>query len=182
MTFSINDVRAQLQYGGARPTQFNVIITNPVNPTADIKIPFTVRAAQIPASTLGVIQVPYFGRTLPVPGDRTFQPWTTTVINDEDFLVRNAIEEWSNAINSLEGNIAGLGSAPANYKSQATVTQYGKDGTELRIYQFNGIWPSEIGQIDLDWEARDQIEIFPVTWQFDSFAIVGGVTGNAGGF
>lgn len=179
--FSVNEIRAQMQYGGARPSQFSVIITNPVTAVADIQVPFKCRAASLPGHTMGVIPISYFGRTIKVPGDREFQPWTTTVYNDEDFGIRDAIETWSNAINGLESNLASLGSAPGNYKSQATVTQYGKDGSELRIYQFNGIWPSEISAIDLDWDARDQIETFQVVWQYDSWEIVGGVTGNAGG-
>lgn len=181
MSFSINDIRSQLQYGGARPSQFNVLVTNPINPVADIKMPFLCRAASIPGSTLGIINVSYFGRTIKIPGDREFSAWTTAVYNDEDFAVRDAIETWSNAINGLETNIASAGSAPGNYKSQATITQYGKDGSELRIYQLNGIWPSEVGQIDLDWDTRDQIETFQVVWQYDSWSIVGGNTGDGGG-
>jgi hypothetical protein len=181
MPFNINEIRANMPWGGARPTQFTVMVTNPVNPIADLKLPFQCRAASLPGSSLGVIQIPYFGRTIKVPGDREFQPWTTTVFNDEDFAIRDMLERWSNAINALERNVADLGSAPANYKSQAIVTQYGKGGDELRIYQFNGIWPSEISPIDLDWDARDQIETFQVVWQYDSFSVVGGNTGDGGG-
>jgi hypothetical protein len=182
MAFNINEIRAQLNLGGARPALFQVTITNPVNQIADLKTPFMVRAAAIPASTLGLIEVPYFGRRIKVAGDRRFDPWEVTVINDEDFLVRNAMEQWNNAINSYEGNITQLGSgAPSLYKSQATVTHYGKAGEILRVYQFNGLWPETVSSIGLDWAAQDTIEEFNVVFQYDSFEVIGGVTGNAGG-
>ena len=180
MAFSINEIKAQLKYGGARPTQFNIMITNPINSVADIQMPFKCNAASLPGSSIGVIMVPYFGRNITVPGDRSFQPWQVTVENDEDFAIRNALEEWHGAINALERNIATKGSAPSNYKSQGSVTQFGKDGSELRIYQFNGLWPSEISPIELNWGDRDVIESFQVTWQYDSYEIVGGRTGNGG--
>jgi len=180
MSFSINTIRAQLEYGGARNSQFEVRITNPINPVGDIKIPFMAKAANIPVSTVGVINVPYFGRIVKEPGDRTFEPWTVTVINDEDFLIRNAMEAWHNAINASERNIATRGSAPNNYKSQGTVTQFGKDGSELRIYQFNGLWPSAISTIDLNWETQNSIEQFDITFEYDNFVVVGGSTGFGG--
>ena len=182
MAFNINEIRAQLTLGGARPALFQVAITNPVNPVADLKVPFLVRAAAIPESTLGVVQIPYFGRRIKIAGDRVFGDWAVTVLNDEDFLIRNAMESWNNAINSYEGNINTLGSgAPALYKSQATVTQYGKAGEVLRTYQFNGIFPSRVSAIELDWDATDRIEQFNVVFQYDNFEVLPGLTGNAGG-
>ena len=182
MAFSINDIRAQLALGGARPSLFQVTITNPINGAADLKTPFLVESAAIPPSNLGLIEVPYFGRRIKMAGDRTFDPWNVTVINDEDFLVRNSMEQWTNAINSLEGNITTLGSgAPALYKSQATVTQYGKAGEILRIYQFNGLFPQTVSEIGLSWAESDTIERFSVSFQYDNYEVVGGTTGNAGG-
>ena len=182
MAFNINEIKSQLALGGARPSSFDVKITNPVNPTGDIKVPFMVKASSLPASSIGMIEVPYFGRKIKVAGDRTFAEWTTTVVNDEDFLVRNALEEWSNAINSHQGNIAKVGGAsPLLYKSQAEVIQYSKDGAPIRTYKFHGIWPSEIAAIELGWETADTIEEFEGTWQYDWWEISGGVTGDAGG-
>lgn len=181
MSFNINEIRAQLTFGGARSSLFQVVISNPVFPAADIKTPFLCEAAQIPASNIAPIPVAYFGRFINVPGDRTFDPWTVTIINDEDFAIRNALETWHNAINALERNFATRGSAPANYKSQATVTQFGKDGSELRVYQFNGLFPTNIAQIDLAWEQQNTIERFQVQWAYDSYEIVGGRTGIGGG-
>ena len=182
MAFNINDIRSQLQFGGARPSLFQCIISNPVNPVADIKIPFLCKVAQIPSSQLGFIDVPYFGRKLKIAGDRRFDPWTVNIINDEDFAVRNAMEQWNNYINLYEQNITALGTgAPGAYKSQATVTQFSKSGEVLRTYQFNGIYPEAISTIDLAWASVDEIEEFQVTFQYDTFEVLNGITGNAGG-
>jgi hypothetical protein len=182
MAFNINDIRSQLQFGGARPSLFQCIISNPVNPVADIKIPFLCKVAQIPSSQLGLIEVPYFGRRLKIAGDRRFDPWTVNIINDEDFAVRNAMEQWNNYINLYQQNVTALGSgSPSAYKSQATVTQYGKAGEVLRTYQFNGIYPEAISTIDLAWASVDEIEEFQVTFQYDTFEVLNGITGNAGG-
>ena len=181
MAFNINDMRSQLTFGGAKASHFQVQIQNPVNGIADIKVPFMVQAAQIPESTLGIVEVPYFGRKVKLPGDRTFDAWTVTVINDEDFLIRNAMEEWMNAINSHEENLRELGSAsPLQYKTQAQITQYSKTGTPLRSYNFNGLFPTNISNIQMDWNTTDDIERFDVTFQYDWWNISAGITGNAG--
>ena len=182
MAFSVNEIRSQLTLGGARNTLFQVTIQNPANGVADIKVPFMARAAQIPSSDLGVIEVPYFGRKIKLAGDRTFGEWAVTIINDEDFLIRNAMEQWSNQINSLRGNLRTFGAAsPSLYKANAQVTQFSKTGVPVRTYTFNGIFPQAISTIDLDWNSTDQIEEFVVSFQYDWWEVTGGVTGNAGG-
>jgi hypothetical protein len=182
MAFNINDIKSQLVLGGARNTLFQVTINNPANAAGDLKVPFMCKAAQIPAATLGQIEVPYFGRKVKIAGDRTFTEWTATIINDEDFLIRNAMEEWSNQINSFEGNLRGFGAAsPLLYKSTASVQQFSKTGVPIRTYQFNGIFPIEVSPIEMAWESTDQIEEFTVTFAYDSWEIAGGITGNAGG-
>ena len=139
------------------------------------------RAAQMPASTLGTIEVPYFGRKVKIAGDRTFAEWTITIMNDEDMIIRNAMEQWSNSINSHLGNLRAFGSAsPALYKANASVVHYGKTGLPLRTYTFNGLFPTEVSPIDLDWNTTDTLEEFTVTFQYDYWE-VSGVTGNAGG-
>ena len=182
MTFSIEEFKAQLEFGGARQTQFHVQFINPADSVADIKVPVMCKAASLPASTLGTIQVPFFGRMTKLAGDRTFEAWSVTVINDEDFLIRNALETWSNRINSLEGNLRNFGSAsPLAYKSNAIVTQYGKRGNMLRQYTFHGIYPESVSSIQLDWSATDQIEEFTCNFTYDWFDVTGGTTGNGGG-
>ncbi len=182
MAFSINEIRAQLPLGGARNALFQVTFQNPANSVADIKVPFLCRATQLPSSNLGRTEIPYFGRRMKLAGDREFPDWTITVINDEDFLIRNAMEEWSNKINTLQGNLRTFGSAsPLLYKSQAQVTQFSKTGVPLRTYQFNGIWPADISPIELDWNASNQVEEFQVTFAYDWWEVAGGITGAAGG-
>lgn len=180
MAFNVNEIRSQLALGGARNSLFQVRFNNPANGAGDIKVPFLVKATQIPMSQVGVIEVPYFGRKLRIAGDRVFNPWVVTVINDEDFLIRNALEEWSNEINGHASNLRGFGSAsPSAYKADATVTQYSKTGVPVREYKFVGVFPLEIAEIDLNWEATDQIQEFTCTFQYDYWT-VGGATGNAG--
>lgn len=180
MAFNVNELRSQLTLGGAKPSLFQVQISNPVNSIADLKTPFMVKASSLPSSTLGMIEVPYFGRKVKIAGDRTFEEWSVTIINDEDFLVRNAMEQWMNAINSHEGNIREFGAASPNlYKSQAQITQFSKTGVPVREYSFNGLFPTSISAIETNWETVDQIEEFTVTFQYDYWT-VGGLTGNAG--
>lgn len=182
MAFNVNEIRSQLTLGGARGSLFQVTLTNPANGAGDVKLPFMVRATSIPESTLGVIEVPYFGRKVKLAGDRTFGTWQVQIINDEDFLVRNAMEQWSNQINTMQGNVRAFGAAsPLLYKSDATVVQYSKTGLPIREYSFRGIFPTEISTIDLDWNATDTIEEFSVTFAYDWWEVSGGITGDAGG-
>ena len=172
--FNINEFRSQLTGGGARQSLFQVQITNPINPIADFKATFMIKAASLPAFTVGQYEVPFMGRKIKYGGDRTFEEWTVTVINDEDFLVRNAMEQWNNAINTSVSNRRAL---PQTYKSIAQVTQLGKDGTPLAVYTFDGIFPISIGAIDLSWETVDTIEDFPITFAYDYWEKTGGTTG-----
>jgi hypothetical protein len=177
MAFNINEMRSQLTFDGARQNLFQVQINNPANSSGDAKTRFMCQAAQMPGSDLGVIPVFYFGRQMKLAGDRTFAEWTVTIINDEDFLIRNAMEEWSNQINRLQRNVREI----ARYKSVAQVTQFSKDGSKLRTYEFNGIFPSNISPIEMDWSTTDQIELFQVTFQYDYWTVGDSVTGDAGG-
>ena len=181
MAFNVNQFSGALKDGGAGNSLFEVTITNPINGVADINVPFMVKAAQIPASSLGTIEVPYFGRQIKLAGNRTYAEWTPTIINDENFDIRNAMEAWSHAINSPQGNLRTAGgSAPALYKSNAQVTQYSKTGEILRVYNFVGIYPTEVSTIDLAWETEG-IQEYTVTFQYDYWEVAGGSTGDAGG-
>ena len=116
MAFNINEFKSQLTGGGARSNLFQVQILNPIDPSADFKAPFMIKTAGLPESTVGQFTVPYFGRQVKYAGDRTFADWAVTIINDEDFLVRNSIEAWLNAINSHDSNTRAL---PQDYYSRA---------------------------------------------------------------
>jgi hypothetical protein len=182
MAFNVNEIKAQLEFGGARPTLFQVQITNPATSAADLKAPFMMKASTMPESSLGFVEVPYFGRKIRVAGDRVFAPWSVTVVNDEDFLVRDAMEQWSNSINALQRNVRGTGSSsPSSYKSDALVSQFSKTGELVRQYKFVGVFPTTIAPIPLSWEATDTIEEFDVEFQYDYWEVSAGITGNAGG-
>jgi len=172
MAFNINDIKSQLQGGGARPSLFQVRITNPATTEADAVVPFMVKAAAIPASIVTPIEVFYFGRPMKVAGQRAFENWTVTVINDEDFRVRRALETWSYNINSYSGNLREFPtSSPAEYKARAEVIQYGKNGEELRTYVFEGLFPIVIGPIELSWDNGNAIEEFTCEFSLDYWTV-----------
>ncbi len=181
MSFDINRFKGSLKYGGARKSKFEVTITNPANGVADSIVPFMVSAASIPPVNTESIPVPYMGREIKLNGKRTYEDWNVTVFNDEDFLVRNALEQWANDINSPQGNLMRFGSSsPSEYKSDAQVTQFSKTGEILRVYTFVGLFPTSVGEIELNWEDEG-IQTFQVTFAYDYFYVNQGVTGLAGG-
>ena len=173
---NITEFRSRLSGGGARSNLFEVEIAFPeeLNITlSDVsdKVPFLVKAAEIPASNLGNIPVPYRGRVLPVAGDRTFDPWTVTIINDTDFVLRDAMEKWSNSINDLQTAQGTIN--PEVYQRSAFVKQLSREGSGpgdeekiLRTYKFEGIYPNTVSSIPLDFGATDQIEEFQVTFNY----------------
>ena len=176
MPFNIQEFKSKgLVGGGARPSLFDVEITFA---DVDIKgglenLKFLARATQLPAMTVQSIDVPYFGRKIKVSGDRTFADWSITVMNDEDFKLRAAFENWSNKLNTIRSNINAFGNSPSSYKGTATVNQYSKAGKSgdaavaLRSYLFDGIFPTQIDAINLDWDTVNQVETFDVTFAYD---------------
>ena len=176
--FNVNEFQSQLFFGGARPSQFMVTIQNPVAPISNLKTPFMVQTAQIPEATLNTVQTSYFGRQIKFAGNRTFADWTVSIINDEDFLIRDGMEKWSNAINGLRTNLRSFSLATtAQYKTNATVTQFSKTGLPLRTYNFIGLFPVSVGAIALDW-ATDEIERFDVTFSYDYWEAGQGIIGQ----
>ena len=167
MAFSVNEFRSQMTGDGARPNLFEVSMpfpgfASPAN--AQTKLTFMCKTAQLPGSTVGVVPVNYFGRELKFVGNRTFADWTISVINDEDFVVRNAFERWMNGINSHNLNVRNpLALAPLGYSVDSEVTQFGKQGNTLKKYRFVGVFPTDITPIDVDWGSNDTIEEFSVT-------------------
>ena len=180
---SITECRSRMTGGGARSNLFEVNIQYPDgvgNGSATEDGEFLVKAAEIPAANLGNIPVPFRGRVLPVAGDRTFDPWTITVINDTDFSIRSKMEEWSNFINDIQTTQGEVN--PENYQTNATVKQLGRAGDlsgggtipSLRQYNFVGIYPNAVSSIPLDYGATDQIEEFQVTFNYLFYEIIGG--------
>lgn len=176
MAFNINDFRGQMTGGGARSTLFEVVLTlPPVAMNMDTeKFSFMCKATSLPGSTVGTMEIPYFGRVTKFPGDRTFEDWQVTVINDESFDIRNGFEQWSKAIASYNTEnqsirSSGATSNPNSYVANAIVNQYGKEGEIIKQVTIVNIWPTMISPIELNWENNNQVEQFDVTFAYDYF-------------
>ena len=182
---TIADFKSKLIGGGARPNLFEVELTTlpaSVQGWDADTFKFMCKAANMPAQNIASIDVPFRGRTFKVAGDRTIDPWTITVINDEDFRLRRAFEEWSEQIAKLDNNLGTT--EPAAYMVNAKVYQLGRGSTAsskdnagssnavLAEYQFVDIFPTNVSQIDLSYDSTDTIEEFTVEFQVQSFNIL----------
>ena len=174
MAFNIADFQEALAQQGARPNLFEVTLTLPspaITGTSATNFTTLCKTAQLPGSTIGVVEVQYFGRPVKMPGNRTFENLTTTIINDEDFALRNSMESWMAFLNTHESNtttVAG-GTGGLNYIGTLSIQQYNRDGsfTSDANYTFNKCWPVNVAPIDLDWGTNDTIEEFTVEWAYD---------------
>ena len=179
---TISNFKSKLTGGGARANLFEVVLTFPdaSKPDQDVldKARFLVKGANLPASNVAQIEVPFRGRVLKIAGDRTFDSWTVTVINDTDFAIRSAFERWSNTINRLSDN-TGL-TNPADYQSDAYVYQLDRDGSTLRSYRFYDTFPTQVGPIELSYDAQG-IQEFTVELQVQYWEAIKGSGPNAGG-
>ena len=179
----ITDFKSKLIGGGARPNLFEVELAFPEEIAIDNdvkeKARFLVKAAALPASNITPIDVNFRGRILKIAGDRTFDTWTITVINDTDFAIRSAFEKWMNSINRLS-DATGTNN-PADYQEDAYVHQLDRDGSTLRTYRFYDVLPTQISQVDLSYETVDTIQEFTVELQVLYYESIKGVGANAGG-
>ena len=180
---TLDAFKGKMVGGGARPNLFECELffpdeAIPVNSSKDEiadKSRFLVKAAQLPASNVAPILIPFRGRNLKIAGDRTFEPWTITIINDVDFKIRTAFERWMNLINKHEDN-AGL-TDPTAYQKDLFVRQLGRASLEgstptsasqlpvLKMYKFHGTFPTRISDIALSYDSSDTIEEFSVELQ-----------------
>ena len=181
---TISQFKSQLIGGGARPNLFEVELTTlPAGiawPADNFR--YMCKAAQLPASVIANIDIPFRGRIFKVAGDRTIEPWSITIINDEDFRIRKAMEEWVDLIAKLENNLGATD--PNAYMVNAKVFQLGRGATPssqtnagdrnavLREYEFIDIFPTSVSSIDLSYDSSDTIEEFVVDFQVQSFAFV----------
>ena len=188
---SIADFKGKLVGGGARPNLFEVTI--PALPDGIAwdgdTFRYMCKAASMPASTIANIDVPFRGRIFKVAGDRTVDVWSVTVINDEDFKLRNSFEEWMDRIAKLDNNLGAT--SPESYMVDAEVFQLGRgstkastdsggtDNTVLKQYKFQSIFPTSLSAIDLSYDTGDTIEEFTVEFQVQSFEYAG--AGGANG-
>ena len=186
---TISEFKSTLAGGGARPNLFEVELT-----TFPSAIPgwdadtfkYLCKAANLPASTIASIDVPFRGRTFKVAGDRSIDVWTVTVINDEDFKLRRSFEAWMELIAKLDNNLGATN--PSSYMSNATVHQLGRgstvnsttnagaDSSILASYNFVDIFPTAVSAIDLSYDSGDTIEEFTVEFQVQSFELISGAT------
>ena len=160
----VDDFKSKLRGGGARPNLFQATVNFPAYAGGDVELTsFLCEAAQLPGSTMGLITVPFRGRQLKMAGDRTFEPWTVTVINDTDFTVRDSMERWMNGMNAHSANV-GL-TNPVDYQADLLIEQLDKDGSILKRYNLRGCFPSLVSPIDVNYALVDEIERFNVEFQ-----------------
>ena len=164
---------------GVRPNMFEVGITFPTGITGTVDtglVNILCKSAALPASSVGTIEVPFRGRTVKIAGDRTFDNWTATFINDKDMKVRQYFEKWLNLINSHEGNTAPRflpNGTAEGYMADLYVSQLEKDaeegGSVIRTYRLHHCFPTNVSAIDLAYDSNDQIAEFTVEWQYSFF-------------
>ena len=182
---TIDDFKASVVNDFARPNLFQVDLNFPATLGISTFGNFTVRAANLPASQIGVVEVPFRGRVLKIAGDRTFEPWTITVMNDSKFSMRNAFELWANSIQAANENFTAAGTLgdatdSTGYFADMLVHQLSRDIKSdsenpkiLKSYKFYNVFPSNVSAIDLDFGNNDAIEEFTVELQVQYWAPVG---------
>ena len=167
---NINEFKSRLRGGGARSNQFKVTLPFPGyaavgGETSDLA--FLCKASALPGQSIPAIDIPFRGRQLKIAGDRTFDDWTITVINDTDFKLYRAFERWMNGINNMSDN-EGIAN-PADYQVDGFIDQLDRNGSTLKSYTYRGLFPITLQSIDLAYGTNDAIEEFDVTFQFQYF-------------
>ena len=159
MATTIDEFKARLIGGGARSNQFQVICPFPLftlgTPQDMEDLSFLCKASSLPASNVGSVPVPFRGRTIKVAGDKTFEDWNTTIINDTSFNLKNVFERWSNAIQEHQ-NVSGL-TNHTDYKVDAIINQLDRNGDIIKVYLMKGIWPMNVSAIDVAYDTNDAI-------------------------
>ena len=167
---NINDFKSRLKGGGARANQFKVTLPFPGyasvgGETSDMA--FLCTATSTPASNIADVAVAFRGRSLYVAGDRTFDTWSTTVLNDTDFKIYRAVERWLNGINNMTDN-EGL-TNPSDYQVDAFIDHLDRNGATLKSWTFRGMFPTALPGIALNYGTNDAVETFDVTWRYQYF-------------
>lgn len=173
---TISAFKAQMQGGGARPNQFRVELTFPafvgsIASAAGNAAQFLCRTATLPASTTEDITAAYRGRPVHFAGERTFQPWSISVYNDTNFLIRNVMERWTNGV--LNYTTTNGIMRPSDYQVDMSVYQLDRNDRVIKTYRFYDAYPTNIGQIQLDFETNNQIETFDVEFTYNYFTTDG---------
>jgi T4-like virus tail tube protein gp19 len=171
MAFTVDQFRTNLVGDGARPNLFEVRLTTwpaYVTSPGPQTLSFLANSTSLPGSDIGITPLQYFGREVKLAGNRTYPEWTVTIINDENFKLRKAFEQWHYGINGPVGNkrTGAATTLDRGYGVNASVIQYGKEGDKLHVYTFAGLWPTNVAPIELAWGTNDQIEEFTVTFAY----------------
>lgn len=167
---NINDFKAKLSGGGARPNQFKVVMPFPgyAQVGGEIEdLAFLCTSTSLPEMAIGTVTVPFRGRNIKIAGDRTIATWNITVLNDTDFKLRNAFERWQNGIQNMSDS-EGL-TNPVDYQVDAFVDQLDRNGATIKSYTLRGAHPTTIASIGLDYETNNAIETFDVTFAYQYF-------------
>ena len=160
--------------GGARANLYEIVITGaPIGNTLN-DLPFFAKGAQLPASTLGEISVPYLGRVTKIPGDRTYEDFTVTIMNTESMQLRIALEAWNAAINGHESNVSSGDQKPLWNDCIAKVKQLTRDNQVAREYELRHVFPKEVGAVELAYDNNDSVSEFTVTFGYTYFVLSGG--------
>ena len=167
---NINEFKSRLRGGGARSNQFKVTLPFPGyaavgGETSDLA--FLCKASALPGQSIPSIAIPFRGRELKIAGDRAFEDWTITVINDTDFKLYRAFERWMNGINNMTDN-EGIAN-PADYQVDGFIDHLDRNGSTLKSYTYRGLFPTELQGIALDYATNDAIEKFDVTFAVQYF-------------
>ena len=175
MTASIYDFLANFQGGGARPNRYRVILTFPGTVPAGLqasnKISFTCSAAAIPASSLGVVDVPYMGRQVKVPGDKIWEDWNVQILLDNDFIGRSAFESWHDQLLGFRSNVAQADKVnPINAYARAQVNCLDRADNVTQIYRIDGMFPINVGEVQLGYDQNDQVALQPVTFAINGWS------------
>ena len=171
MSSNIDTFKANLAGGGARANQFRVIFNRPPTLAGGLSIlrsSFLIRTGQLPGSSVGEVVVPFRGRNLYLAGDREYETWTTTVLNDTDFMIRNAMEDWNNGMNDYQLG-TGLTNV-ADYTADLIVEQLDRDDTVIKSYILRNCFPQAISAIDLSFDTTTEVETFDITWRYTHFS------------
>lgn len=161
----VDDFKAKLRGGGARSNLFKATINFPGYAAGDVELTsFMCKGAQLPQSQIEEVPISFRGRILKIAGERSFEPWSVTVLNDTDFGTRDAMERWMNGINGHTTNVGLVN--PVDYQADLIVEQLDRDGSSIKRYDFRGAFPTNVGEIDLDYDTAGQIEQFVVTFAY----------------
>ena len=174
ITSNVSSFLTQVKQG-VRPNMFQVDITFPGTVEADqTLVSYMCKSAALPASNIGVIEVPFRGRTVKIAGDRTFDNWSATFINDKEMKSRSYFEQWLNQINTHKANTGEI-QDPTAYGRSVVIRQLEKDnspaGSELRSYKLWYAFPISTSAIDLAYDSNDQIEEFSVEFQYSYWTV-----------